>query len=524
MSNRLFTLWFNLLGILCSFAYGSPSYGQTVVADETAGTLVSASAPFTVTGGNQQLTTLFHSFQEFSPDTIDVLFQLDGSQGAVDVVISRVTGTNTSSIDAQLQLTGGNSPDFFLINPNGIQFGANASLLLPASFIASTANSILFEDAQRFSANPATLVPILTMSVPKGLQFGSAPGTVLIDQSVLNVVPGSGFALIGGDVLLNGAQVSASGGRLEIGSLGDNQTVKLLPSDFGWGLDYKNSNHFQDIQLAQQSLLNLSGSRGGELQMQAHNLSIKDGTGIESFTAGALTGGEIALRASESISFNGSTPDGRTPSYVNAVVLPRGTGDGGNILIETPRLQARDGAQIASITVGDGDAGDLTVVAQEISASGNIPSRNSPTIFVTTALGNSTGDGGNLNIRTDTLRLTEGAQFGTGINGGQGNGGNLTVQARQIELSGVSASGFNPSGLFSSSEVNIIDGIVTGPIARGNGGQLTVETEQLTINNGATISSLTRGQGDAGNIRIVAQEIDVEGVQEALVPIRLNWK
>ena len=60
-----------------------------------------------------------------------MLFQLDSTQSSVEYVVGRVTGNNLSFIDGQLALTGGNSPDLFLINPNGITFGADASLSLP---------------------------------------------------------------------------------------------------------------------------------------------------------------------------------------------------------------------------------------------------------------------------------------------------------------------------------------------------------------------------------------------------------
>ncbi|MFK8183139.1 MAG: hypothetical protein AB8B99_07170 [Phormidesmis sp.] len=41
---------------------------------------------FTVTGGDQQLNTLFHSFEDFSPESANVLFQLDNSQSAVEFI------------------------------------------------------------------------------------------------------------------------------------------------------------------------------------------------------------------------------------------------------------------------------------------------------------------------------------------------------------------------------------------------------------------------------------------------------
>ena len=162
-----------------------PAIAQTVTPTSGSGdvgTVVSGTTDFTITGGSQQLNTLFHSFEDFSPSTANVLFQLDGTQSAVEQVIGRVTGSNLSLINAELRLTGGNSPDLFLINPNGITFEDNASLVLPGSFVTSTAESVLFNNGLAFSAlNPAA-APLLTISAPTGLQLGATSGNIQINN------------------------------------------------------------------------------------------------------------------------------------------------------------------------------------------------------------------------------------------------------------------------------------------------------------------------------------------------------
>ncbi|NEO86833.1 MAG: filamentous hemagglutinin N-terminal domain-containing protein, partial [Spirulina sp. SIO3F2] len=104
-----------------SAVLSNAAIAQTVTADgTTTTTVIPTGSAFVITGGDTAGTNLFHSFTDFSPETLTTLFNVSGS--SIERVISRVTGNNITSIDGILSVTGGNSPDFFLINPNGIVF------------------------------------------------------------------------------------------------------------------------------------------------------------------------------------------------------------------------------------------------------------------------------------------------------------------------------------------------------------------------------------------------------------------
>ena len=70
---------------------------------------------------------LFHSFQEFNVDANKGVYFT--SPVGIENILSRVTGNNPAKIFGKLGVLTGNA-NLFLINPNGIIFGANASLLL----------------------------------------------------------------------------------------------------------------------------------------------------------------------------------------------------------------------------------------------------------------------------------------------------------------------------------------------------------------------------------------------------------
>jgi filamentous hemagglutinin family protein len=155
--------------------------GAQVTSDGTLGTTVtpSGATTYTITGGQfQGSTTLLQSFGDFSlPNTTDTAhFDLGnasygGAANGVNTVIGRVTGGNLSTINGQIQLTGGNAPDLFLINPSGIVFGAGATLNVPGSFVASTAENVLFANNVAFGIGN-TPDPLLTITAPTGLQLG----------------------------------------------------------------------------------------------------------------------------------------------------------------------------------------------------------------------------------------------------------------------------------------------------------------------------------------------------------------
>ncbi|MHC5832043.1 MAG: two-partner secretion domain-containing protein, partial [Nostoc sp.] len=93
----------------------------------------------------------------------------------------------------------------------------------------------------------------------------------------LQVGAGNTLALIGGEVKLSGGIAAvAGGGHLEIGSVSNGQ-VKLNSTEQGWVGDYSEVRQFNDIHLAQQSLLDASGSNGS-IQLQGRNISFSEGS------------------------------------------------------------------------------------------------------------------------------------------------------------------------------------------------------------------------------------------------------
>lgn len=91
-----------------------------------------------ITGGATRKINLFHSFQEFNVSEGRGAYFFSPSAN-IQNILARVTGNNPSEILGRLGTFGSSNPNLFLINPNGIVFGKNASLDVQGSFVGTTA-------------------------------------------------------------------------------------------------------------------------------------------------------------------------------------------------------------------------------------------------------------------------------------------------------------------------------------------------------------------------------------------------
>ena len=229
---------------------------------------------------------------------------------------------------------------------------------------------------------------------------------------------------------------------------------------------------------------------GGDLIIETSRLIVTDGAQIATTTFGEGNAGNISVQATD-VQAIGTNPTGEFVSGLFGNVEPGATGAGGSLEIFTERLSVRDGAQIATTTFGDGDAGIVRIQATEVEAIGrSTDNRFASGLFAAVDQG-ATGLGGNLIIETSRLTVQDGAQIATTAFG-EGDGGTITVRAAEIELSGTSQDGNFQSGLFANVQ----------PQGTGNGGSLTIEAESLTLQDGARVTVGTLGAGDGGSLEI----------------------
>ncbi|MEQ8756631.1 MAG: filamentous hemagglutinin N-terminal domain-containing protein [Coleofasciculus sp. G1-WW12-02] len=232
---------------------------------------------------------------------------------------------------------------------------------------------------------------------------------------------------------------------------------------------------------------------GGDIFIETRRLIIRDGAQIAAAAEDTSSGssGNITVTASDSVELFGTRPDG-TAGGVYTFTLS--SGEGGKLTINTRQFRAQDGASVATSTNGTGNAGDLEINASESMELINAEVRARTTLDVIDA-----GDAGNLSINTNQLTVRDGGLV-TASTFGSGEAGTLTVNADDfVQVIGTSANGQTSSRLFLDS---------TGS---GNAGGLEINTGTLIVQEGGRVSATTSDQGQAGNLMVNADSVQVIG-------------
>ncbi|MGM3309149.1 two-partner secretion domain-containing protein [Anabaena sp. WFMT] len=490
-----------------------------------------------INGGTVRGVNLYHSFQKFSvPTNGQALFN---NSPTIQNILTRVTGSSISNIDGLIRANG--NANLFLVNPNGIIFGNNASLNIGGSFVASTANSLKFADGTQFSTQTVENTSLLTITTPIGLQYGSNPGKIQVQATnKLRVQPNQTLALIGGDITLEGTTLGTSEGttletsgeRIELGSVAEEGLVKLTAINQGFSFGYDGIKNFGDIQLAA-STIDTSGITGGEIRVQTRNLRMIEGSRMTSLNLGSLPGGTMSINATDTVEVIGTgnfekafaeiiNPNNLRDSRNGFFAVSQETGSGGNLEMNTGQLILKNAAFILVYTAGQGNSGNIN-----INASKSVQVVNS--LLGTGNDFDSTGDAGNVNINTKNLILQDRALVGA-PSLGNGRGGNVNINATEsIDMTGgqpfsdseliITGRSINTrisSETFSASDpgnlkVNTSGTQLNGSDARssatGAAGNIKVSTNTLKIRDGATITVEGRGTENAGNVIVNARFI-----------------
>ncbi|OUC11737.1 MAG: filamentous hemagglutinin [Alkalinema sp. CACIAM 70d] len=577
-----------VLGCFVGLLSGMDFATAQVIPDGSLPTTVTSSnaRDFTIDGGARSGGNLFHSFSQFSVPTGGSAF----FNNALDVqnIFARVTGGTASNIDGLIKANGAAS--LFLLNPSGILFGPNASLNIGGSFVGTTATSVQFADGTVFSAANSG-APLLTMSAPVGLQLGANAGPIQVQgpgtanpffrPPTLSVVPTKTLALVAGLIDVNSATLSAPDGRVELWAMQNGQiTMNSQP----WQLASSAATaNWGNIILQQASTVDATGLNGGAINVRSRGLTVQEGSTISSITL-AGQGQGITVQTTEFVDLLGASLPGQIgpgiSTNVGILFGPSGSGQAGDVTVETVRLRLADGAWLQSSSAGNNSrSGDVTVRAKDVEVIGANPFFPAPTSITTNLFSGKNNESGKITIDADRIRVVDGgivssalvafdpisaptgkagdisirasesleisgytpnqllSGIATGIGPTEGQAGNITIDVGHLHLSngGTIRSTLTGTGQAGNITIHAMDVSVSDPVvdvleqapggitvavnanAVGSGGKITLTSNSLRLFNGGQIASSTQGQGSAGNINLNVKTLDIQGISQTLV-------
>jgi len=252
---------------------------------------------------------------------------------------------------------------------------------------------------------------------------------------------------------------------------------------------------------------------GGTVNINSNSLLVAEGADIETQTSGPGNGGTINIRS--------NLIEVRDPSSDISADI-NGTGRGGRIIIHTNTLRVSNEADIQVRTEGAGNARDPNQTTRDrnnpldysiyIQANNLVEITGTNSDIRASVNQGATGNGGNVLIDTDTLRISNEGDIQLDTRGA-GNSGSLDIFTRLTEL--ISGGGIESD----IGNLTTLDRTNTGAIdpITGNSGDINITTDILNINNApgairprSEIATENFGQGQVGRINVNANFVNLD--------------
>jgi len=297
----------------------------------------------------------------------------------------------------------------------------------------------------------------------------------------------------------------------------------------------------------------LGGGNNGNIDLEVTRLSLLEGANIASSAVGRMVGGQVIIKARESIFISGQNLGHRMINgIVSLIDAPSGISNytysteegslgGAGIHLTTQRLDLVGGL-IYSTSLGKGKAsnvfihadnvnltegGTITTSATEIGVAGNIQldvtdtlslsGRRVGTLFIPgntdVRLENNQssihsvslfGAGGQINLTAKNIHLTKEALISASSLGPSENAGNISLQAENLTLT-------------DGAQINTSNGVYGGTTffsGNGRGGDIRIQAKQLTLTGqpdflqtGIFSDTYTRGRG--GSLFVQTNSLDI---------------
>jgi filamentous hemagglutinin family protein len=400
---------------------------------------------------------------------------MTGGIGNVEIDAARVNILNGSTVDASA-----------LLVPGGSGVSTGNVLVRCQTLLVDGASSIQAE-ASGFGTGGSVVIQAQNMT----LRNSSQVLTVTFDQaSGGSIVVEAGNLDITGSFIDSSANGSGAAGNITVTAT--NLSIAGSPSFLASGI------------LAESGFAGLNGEtftgRGGDISVQARQLTLTNGGQISATTFGPGQGGNVSVSANDiSVSgyttfFNGTSTQIFQSGILASSQLPGNEGAGGaggNVTISTNSLEVSSNGLITASTVGSGNSGSVAINASSIILNGN--GATYPTGVAATTDYQTGGRAGDIDVKANSLQVLGGAEINAATSG-TGAGGDVSVAGGSVLVAGI--------GSTITAQTTAQQG--------GTGGSLRFNVGSLTVSNGGEVSASTLGSGQGGSVQINTNQLTVE--------------
>jgi filamentous hemagglutinin family protein len=233
---------------------------------------------------------------------------------------------------------------------------------------------------------------------------------------------------------------------------------------------------------------NLSVERQGDFLIESPFLGL-----ITTTLTGTGTAGGIAIKARDRIALNDASISSNVLDGGSYSPLLRGKGAGGKIQISSKDIDLSN-STITTSSTGEGNAGSISVVAENLL---KLDKGSRITADVSSFRGSKAiGDAGKIDLKASSIFIMDKSVVSSDTSS-LGNAGDISIKAdKQLVVDGGNAR-------FASISSTVFDE------GTGQGGDVTITAPFLSLNRGV-IFAATLGVGDAGKIKITANEMTLD--------------
>jgi filamentous hemagglutinin family protein len=510
------------------------------------------------------LTSGLNGIELIYPDKLE-LKDIALSNSTVQTVIANLPARPTAFGDLKIRGRSIAANNSFIVyfNTAGSQKGVLPGVLR----LNASSNLLLSTGAVVFAGGNDTNVPVADISIKtndlrlrnrasilSGNDFGAggniaieAQGDILIEGSPTDASSIATVNLSGGSINTSEIKISAKSVTLTDGAIINSILSGNEPGQAGdVTIDVQESIRVLGEGEFPSNISSSAAARQGNVgsvKLNAQKIEVRDGGSI-AVVGSAGTTGNLLIQASDSVTITGTTKAGIASEIKNVTfrsspdnypLISDDSVEGFGVRIAAKSLLLSDGAQIITISSGNGDSRGISIdtdaLVVDATASKSFLKEDGRTAGfnltqISTTKLNGTGDAGDIRIRARTVAVLAGgtiesniAKFDSSSSGNprtapevfQGKVGDIIIDATEsILVQGAGSQTFTPeTSLFPSSKIN--NTISIGGYAKG--GVVRLNTKNLQIRDGGAVQSDLLGRGEAGAVEInVAENITVAGI------------